>query len=336
MKKFFKKVRRRLSSWLKILKIKSNSIILFGSPEHGNLGDHAISVAEVDFLKNNFNKSVKEFSRREFYRYKKALLHKIKETNKVFITGGGFLGDLWPDEQKFVEDVISTFPMVKICIFPQTIYFSDVKNIENVSKIFKSHDKLLVCAREKASFELLQNKIGLKNVCLCPDMVIGYKPKIKIEKNENIVFCFRKDKEKVLSEELVNHIEKTFDKNNIKNVSTVVDHSVFMFDRNKELKQLFQNLAEAKLVVTDRLHAMIFSAILNVPCLAYNNVSGKVGGVYDLWLKHCNFVEMFSDADSFDLKLNKIFKNKDDLKLCELTTGFKALVSQLNKFFNKN
>ena len=133
---------------------------------------------------------------------------------------------------------------------------------------------------------------------------------------------------------MVNHIEKTFEGQEIKQVSTVVDHNVFMFDRNKELKKLFETFAGAKLVVTDRLHAMIFSSILKVPCLAYNNVSGKVFGVYDLWLKKCDYVKTFTDKDSFDENIKKVsnaYITSDSIEL--LATDFKDLAYKIKEFF---
>ena len=44
---------------------------------------------------------------------------------------------------------------------------------------------------------------------------------------------------------------------------------------------MLKKFAKAKIVVTDRLHGMIFTIITNTPCIAINNLSGKVKGVYD-------------------------------------------------------
>ena len=42
--------------------------------------------------------------------------------------------------------------------------------------------------------------------------------------------------------------------------------------------------ASASLVITDRLHGLIFSAITNTPCIAFDNLSGKVHGIYH-WIE---------------------------------------------------
>ena len=47
---------------------------------------------------------------------------------------------------------------------------------------------------------------------------------------------------------------------------------------------------KSKLVVTDRLHGMLFAAITGTPCIALGNSSGKVKGVYD-WLTHLDYIQ---------------------------------------------
>ena len=53
----------------------------------------------------------------------------------------------------------------------------------------------------------------------------------------------------------------------------------------EELNKLLTLFKTSKIVITDRLHGMILSAITNTPCIAINNSNGKVAGVYEKWLK---------------------------------------------------
>ena len=52
----------------------------------------------------------------------------------------------------------------------------------------------------------------------------------------------------------------------------------------------------ARLVITDRLHGMIFSAVTGTPCVALNNSNGKVGYEYE-WLKDVPYIAFASTVD---------------------------------------
>ena len=49
----------------------------------------------------------------------------------------------------------------------------------------------------------------------------------------------------------------------------------------KKFKKIIKQFSKSKLVVTDRLHGMILSVITGTNCIAFDNSSGKVSGVYD-------------------------------------------------------
>ncbi len=66
--------------------------------------------------------------------------------------------------------------------------------------------------------------------------------------------------------------------------------------REFETERKFDEFRRARLVITDRLHGMIFAAITGTPCIALNNSSGKVEGVWSLWLQHLDYVKFVQDA----------------------------------------
>ena len=51
-------------------------------------------------------------------------------------------------------------------------------------------------------------------------------------------------------------------------------------------KNKINEFADVQLVITDRLHSMIFSIIGGTKCIAFDNKTKKVSGVYDEWLKN--------------------------------------------------
>ena len=66
--------------------------------------------------------------------------------------------------------------------------------------------------------------------------------------------------------------------------------------REFEVERKFDEFRRARLVITDRLHGMIFAAITGTPCIALNNSSGKVEGVWSLWLRHLDYVKFVREA----------------------------------------
>ena len=60
--------------------------------------------------------------------------------------------------------------------------------------------------------------------------------------------------------------------------------------RKKEVKNKLEQFKKAKLIITDRLHGMIFATITATPCIAFGNSNGKVKNVYG-WLKHNEYIK---------------------------------------------
>ena len=56
--------------------------------------------------------------------------------------------------------------------------------------------------------------------------------------------------------------------------------------------------SSSKLVVTDRLHGMIFSAITNTPCICFDNKNGKVSAQYE-WIRNNSYVKLVDGLDGF-------------------------------------
>ena len=106
-------------------------IILIGSPAHGNLGDIAIAIAELDFFKPKDSAGgaakirLVEFTDLFYQRACSLLDRFILKKDVIWIHGGGFIGTLWKSEDDMANHVISTFRGNKIVVFPQTVYFED-------------------------------------------------------------------------------------------------------------------------------------------------------------------------------------------------------------------
>lgn len=295
---YVKDKRYSFEQYIAIKKMCNGSdFIMINTPDHGNLGDHAIAIAEQNFFNERFpNVRYREVTG-DYYRKNSRIIRKAMKTNIVLgISGGGYIGDVWMEEEELVRSVISSFPDNKIIIFPQTVYYRDTEQgrheWEITKTILESHRAdLSFFLREKKSYEFIKNNLPtLKNVFLTPDMVLSLERNYGLERN-GILLCFRDDREKCISGDVVREIETSAKEINIeiKYSSTVLERNVDASEREQVVEDKLKEFASAKLVITDRLHGMLFAAITGTPCIAFDNETGKVGGVYE-WIKHLDYV----------------------------------------------
>lgn len=264
--------------------------LIFNGPYTGNLGDHAILFGEEEYLKKQEQEPfcISAIEMPVFFETKAHELVKIDDN--IYITGGGNIGTLWRNEQQRMNKVLETFKNNKIIIFPQTIYYSDDefgKICLNIDKKYYNNCKnLKFYCREKKSYEYAKNILNV-NCELKKDMALTLDYRNKKYKRRGIIFCFRNDKEKKLSQNeekaFVEKIKQKYPKEKITYIDTLkVNRKLYTYKQGKkEFKKIIKQFSKSKLVVTDRLHGMILSVITGTNCIAFDNSSGKVSGVYD-------------------------------------------------------
>lgn len=299
----------------------ASKIFLLATPCHGNLGDHAIVYAETQIIQSVApEKAIIEISNIEYFQCKQTLPRYISNHDIIVIDGGGNLGTLWPFEDDKIADIISRFSKNKIIVFPQTCFYDATKdNSERITRnrsIYEEASDLHVFLRDKASYNLFQKLFPNVKACLVPDTVLWVKPEIETERT-GCILCFRMDLEKRFTQAEIARIQAVLDDKGIKhsNSDTVCAYNISAQTRVKELNKKWNEFSAADLVITDRLHAMIFAAITRTPCLAVDNVSQKVSGV-GAWLKNLPYIRICQDADevlqSVDAYLNLKDNKYDD------------------------
>lgn len=283
------------------------TVYLLDLPGHNNLGDEAIGISEVNFLKKYstlYGYNVEFYSCLDnFFSRIKWLKKNISSKDVIVCQGGGNLGDLYPYYEYIRLLIIKSFPNNKIVIFPQTYYVTNKKSrIYNLmKKIYSNHSKLVIYAREEKSYQLLQEDFKTNKVLLAPDMVLSYpyhRKNIR-KQNKKVLFCLRNDKEKGKNKKAIETIEK-----NILALGYDISFTDTMEregktynnfdDAKRAVDKKIEEFSSAELVVTDRLHGMVLSILGGTNCLALDNSTHKVRGVYK-WIHEVEGVHLFDN-----------------------------------------
>lgn len=280
--------------------------LLLDTPEHGNIGDQAIALAEQQLLDEwHGSGSYFEVTANQVDRFEKAFA-KLSPMNQVILVhGGGFLGALWPNEEYRFRRILEAFSDHKVVVFPQTVTF-DLESeggrafFEDSVRAYTSHPDLTICCRECRSFAFVRDHFPGVKTELVPDVVLSLDvPRADAERG-CVLLCMRGDRERVLDDgqtaALMAAVERAYPGLPVRKIDTVVPRRIPTGRREQEVSDKLREFSRARLVVTDRLHGMVFSAITGTPCVALNNSNGKVGAVYE-WIADVPYVAFAENVE---------------------------------------
>jgi len=317
----------------------NSRIILIGTPVHGNLGDHAIAVAEKELFAEFIpERQVIEIVMPIYRAFASNIKRYINEQDIIIVSGGGWLGTLWKHNEDIVRQIISSYPYNKIVILPQTIFFEYTeeghKEKEISRKIYSAHTNLIFCLRDKASYDFVLNNNFVKRPEKClyiPDMVLALNLDTNNKNRDGVLLCFRADREKNMSFRDRRRIKEWLREKGEKTTftTTVYLDDIPLKNRQKTLDAKFKEFSSAKLVITDRLHGMLFAAVTGTPCIAFDNLTGKVKGVYE-WIKYLNYIKVV-DNEQEAIKYIDLLLKLDDCVFDnnKLKESFKCLISAI-------
>lgn len=293
----------------KILR-KDDKVALLDFPNHNNVGDNAIWLGEKAALKKM---GVEVVYQCDIYGFSEQAMRKhLGDKGIVLLHGGGNLGSVWPEHQRFREHIIQSLPEMTIIQLPQSVFFDNDTELKSFGNIAREHKKLHILVRDKVSFKMLQE---LKlNVEFCPDMAfaLGEIPQIGSPKVD-VVWLSRSDHESAgyhiddtnfkiekldwlqgepgryyskfspkITVRIRRMVQRIFRKSSfVRNHCWKLNTTFFDALAQRRLNRGVRILSRGKIVVTDRLHGHIISTLLGKPQILFDNHYKKIGNYRD-------------------------------------------------------
>ena len=303
-------IRRRIASHSALRRYRrlgaNRPYLLLDTPEHGNIGDQAIVLAEQQLLDGWFGPgSYYEVTANQLDGFEKMFARFAPMNQVILVHGGGFLGGLWPDEEYRFRRILEAFKNNRVVVFPQTVTFdleSDEGRVffEESVRAYTAHPNLTICCRERMSIALVREFFPGVRAELVPDVVLSLDVPRMNEERDCVLLCMRGDRERALDDRqiavLEGAVEHAYPGMPVRRIDTVVPRRVPAERHEWEVTAKLREFTRAQLVVTDRLHGMIFAAITGTPCVALNNGNGKVGAVYK-WISDVPYVTFAESVD---------------------------------------
>lgn len=299
-----------------ISSIANKTAVYFDRPVYMNVGDLLIYEGASTLLKQmgirqsatysllDVGYMARDRSRFVLKSPSRAIDRAVDEADVLIFQGGGNFGDLWTDHQYAREAVIKRYQHKPIVILPQTVHFERQENFDRMRRVLGECAQLRFIARDHESLE------QMKDVCECaiaPDTAhmlwADTETPRHVQGEGRSLHQARRDTEASgsLSQ------SGTFDWDEmITKQDTILRHAseltrrVSIFrdpmatrwdDQAKDITiRAMQRFAQASNVVTDRLHGMILSSIVETPCEFVDNSYGKLGRYQRAWLRHTPYV----------------------------------------------
>lgn len=340
-------------------------VIYLDYPVHENVGDQLIMLGTEQFFKDYGISVVFRASMHNFHRL--PARYNRKDT-VILCHGGGNFGDLYHVVQQFRERVVKAHPDNRIIFLPQTIHFSNPKNLENASIVLGRHRDLHIFVRDKTSYQIAVKNNFSKNVYLSPDMAHQLWPHYvnrSPSSTSGTLYLIRTDDEKKPLPEFITSALSGDSQSPSKDVKAVVGDWPDLLDEKDRFMVLFlvrahrlngylgnifpvhkfwlafvNRLVERALklygphshIVTSRLHGHILACLMAKPSTVLDNSYGKNSTYYLDWTQRipaCALVETQEENETpFFQGLSIAFCTRN--RPIELKRAVESVLRELN------
>lgn len=270
---------------------------LLDFPNHSNVGDSAIFAGEIAWLKARFGRNpawVNELGTPPEQDL-------IPQQGPIYLHGGGNFGDIYPRHQDFREAVLARHPGRPVIQLAQSLHYSAPDAASNAARAIATHGDFVLLVRDTPSLDFAHARFDCP-VQLCPDFAFALGPINRpAPPHRDVLLLLRNDPESV-SPAAGHSLPQGWD------IEDWLDEPADTFDRARRAKRwgmlrsldprvlsagarrvAFYNalsgvrvargldqLASARYVITDRLHAHILCTLMGIPHAFLDNSYGKI------------------------------------------------------------
>lgn len=273
-------------------------VFLFGTIEHMNYGDIAINQAEIAFIQDSLPSSeIVEIPERLVSAMIPVVLRYATSNDVIAFHGGGNMGDIWPEQEKLRRKVFRSFKNFKVISFPQSLSYksdSHSNNLKKTVQALREMKKVTIFIRESLSYSQAREVFPSNvRVILVPDIVMSMKAELdSSDRYIDVTTFMRNDQEKFYQGKktaILKHVKSNY----AVTTSDTVDtgwKTITPRNRKKILEQKLNQFRSSKIILTDRLHGMIFAFITGTPAIIFDNNNHKVKFSYLNWLDNVNYL----------------------------------------------
>ena len=289
---------------------------MFGIPTYNNLGDQMIGFAQRLFFRRNFPQLLYvEITEPQTDEAIAELKQQLRASDMFGFIGGGNIGSFYLNHERARRKVFGTFVDNLTISFPQSVNFDETtrqgqRELGLSQDAYGKNPNLTLCARETQTFRRFQKYFD-NDVLFTGDMVLSLDPLPGQGKRDGILMIMRHDDEKVTGDDLLAQLTKELEDSGrvVHQTDTVVPFKagdgqeedpakepLLLNERWQLFSHKLDEIRASKVVITDRLHGMIFAVITQTPVLVFDNSYGKASTSYDNWFADLNYVKQTDDT----------------------------------------
>lgn len=226
--------------------------------------------------------------------------------------GGGNFGDLWRIHTNYRNAISTKFRENQLVFLPQTINYQNTDSAIEDAKVYANVSNLTVTVRGFDSLEFAQKYFGEKNrVLFSPDMAFMIGNLNPIQKPIYDVFILKRtDKESKYGK---GNWKEAIDLLKANNYTYLAkdwfDYKIKVSDNKdmcqKRLVLVNEIISQGKVILTDRLHASIFSLLIGKPHVIVDEKFKKIYNTREAAFrdkKECNqeYLNGYYSSDPID------------------------------------
>jgi pyruvyl transferase EpsO len=302
---------------------RAERICIIDPPGYANVGDSAIFLGELAFLRRNFLEARIDFF--DTNNYTPACDRFIREASIILLQGGGNFGEIWPRHHKIRMEILERFPGIPIIQFPQSISFTTQAGIDATARAIERQGSFTLLVRDRKSQAFAEQHFSCRTL-LCPDMAFALGDLARAPASLDFLCLLRQDKEVIAdhtrllqvlaglggSLDVADWIEAPWSQlgrrdNALGKAWRKLPWTIgFTRSIAFRLRERYARerlafglglLSRGSVVITDRLHAHVLCCLLGVRHLLLDSLDGKVSALYEAWTQGAKTARLVSSVD---------------------------------------